>query len=199
MELKDLFSGGLASKRIKLNQIFFASVIILLMHPRNRFFFAGGFTVAFLGALLRIWAKGTLVKDSSELATAGPYRLVRHPMYLGTLLECAGLVVACFNFRWFFSWILLLMVVSFYFAVVYKEAMLLEEEEMYDRHAARWESYCREVPALFPRGSDLRTLSWRDFKSFQFRRFENSKEWNSFLIFLGISFLLWIKLVYRLF
>jgi protein-S-isoprenylcysteine O-methyltransferase Ste14 len=32
-------------------------------------------------------------KPGAKLATGGPYRLVRHPMYFGALVACAGCVV----------------------------------------------------------------------------------------------------------
>lgn len=34
------------------------------------------------------------LKTNAQLKTDGPYRFVRHPMYLGLLLFCAGFVVA---------------------------------------------------------------------------------------------------------
>ncbi len=32
-------------------------------------------------------------KPGARLATGGPYRLVRHPMYFGVLVACAGIVI----------------------------------------------------------------------------------------------------------
>jgi protein-S-isoprenylcysteine O-methyltransferase Ste14 len=52
-----------------------------------------GVPVSIAGLLLRAWAAGHLAKNS-ELATGGPYSYVRNPLYVGTLLVAAGLVIA---------------------------------------------------------------------------------------------------------
>ena len=41
---------------------------------------------------LRAWAAGHLAKNS-QLARSGPYASVRNPLYIGTLLVAAGLVL----------------------------------------------------------------------------------------------------------
>jgi protein-S-isoprenylcysteine O-methyltransferase Ste14 len=52
-----------------------------------------GVPVSIAGLLLRGWAAGHLAKNEN-LATGGPYAYVRNPLYLGTLLVAAGLVIA---------------------------------------------------------------------------------------------------------
>jgi protein-S-isoprenylcysteine O-methyltransferase Ste14 len=52
-----------------------------------------GLPIAALGQALRIWAAGHLEK-SREVTSSGPYRLTRHPLYLGSSLMGAGLAVA---------------------------------------------------------------------------------------------------------
>ena len=86
-----------------------------------------------------------------------------------------------------------------YFVFVYKETMLLEEEELYDRHGREWERYLDVTPALLPRWEDVRSVRFKDLKSFQFERFEVTREWNNFLGFLAIFLVLWLKLIYRLY
>lgn len=59
-----------------------------------------GFALYLVGMALRIWAIRTLgryfrrvvvVTDDHQLVTAGPYRIIRHPAYAGTLILCLGL------------------------------------------------------------------------------------------------------------
>ena len=47
--------------------------------------FAIGCTIALIGMLIRLYASGFIVKNK-QLATNGPYSLVRHPLYTGNLL-----------------------------------------------------------------------------------------------------------------
>src|SRR5579862_1006606 len=57
---------------------------------------ASGMPIAVAGLALRAWAAGCLAKNR-ELARSGPYAHTRNPLYLGTLLVAAGLVVAARN------------------------------------------------------------------------------------------------------
>ena len=52
-----------------------------------------GLPVSLLGLALRGWAAGHLEKNR-DLAQSGPYAYVRNPLYIGTLLVAAGLVIA---------------------------------------------------------------------------------------------------------
>src|SRR5216683_6813897 len=52
-----------------------------------------GLPISVAGLMLRAWAAGHLAKNQ-RLATSGPYAYTRNPLYLGTLLVAAGLVVA---------------------------------------------------------------------------------------------------------
>lgn len=53
---------------------------------------AGGL-IALVGAGLRVWAAGHLDK-AREVTKSGPYRWMRHPLYVGSAVLGAGLVVA---------------------------------------------------------------------------------------------------------
>ena len=48
-----------------------------------------GLGLVFSGLALRSWAAGTLHKRT-QLATSGPYALVRHPLYIGSLFMMLG-------------------------------------------------------------------------------------------------------------
>src|SRR5258707_317749 len=52
-----------------------------------------GVPVSVIGLLLRAWAAGHLAKNQN-LAMSGPYSYMRNPLYVGTLLVAAGLVIA---------------------------------------------------------------------------------------------------------
>ncbi|MDP7338153.1 MAG: methyltransferase, partial [Vicinamibacterales bacterium] len=52
-----------------------------------------GATVALVGESMRVWAAGHLEKGL-EVTTSGPYRWMRHPLYVGSSLLGAGFAAA---------------------------------------------------------------------------------------------------------
>lgn len=101
-----------------------------------------GLPVSILGLALRAWAAGCLAKNQ-QLATAGPYAYTRNPLYIGTLLVAAGLVIAARN-----VWLGVLFAAVFLF--VYLPVIQLEEQHL-RRLFPDYAAYAREVPALIPR------------------------------------------------
>jgi protein-S-isoprenylcysteine O-methyltransferase Ste14 len=55
-----------------------------------------GLIVATAGELIRIWAAGHLEKGR-EVTRSGPYRWTAHPLYLGSAVIAAGVVIAAHN------------------------------------------------------------------------------------------------------
>ena len=77
-----------------------------------------------------------------RLVTTGPYRWVRHPMYLGLLLSgLGGLLV-------YRRWALVFVLATLPGAAVKAG---LEERLLAEEFGARWEEYPRRVPAWIPR------------------------------------------------
>lgn len=100
-----------------------------------------GLPVSALGLLLRAWATGHLEKNI-RLAKTGPYAYVRNPLYLGTTLVAAGLVIA--SRRW-----LLALLFAAVFILVYLPVIELEEQHL--RHLfPAFDEYAQRVPALWP-------------------------------------------------
>ena len=52
-----------------------------------------GLAVAAVGEGIRVWAAGHLEK-SREVTTSGPYRWMRHPLYVGSSILALGIVIA---------------------------------------------------------------------------------------------------------
>jgi protein-S-isoprenylcysteine O-methyltransferase Ste14 len=52
-----------------------------------------GLVIALGGEAFRVWAAGHLEK-SREVTRSGPYRLTRHPLYVGSTIIAIGVVVA---------------------------------------------------------------------------------------------------------
>jgi protein-S-isoprenylcysteine O-methyltransferase Ste14 len=103
------------------------------------------------GLLFTLWARRTLAgnwssdvtfKRDHELIRTGPYRLVRHPIYTGLLIMCAGTGILIGQLRGAFS--LLLVTIGFWIK-------LSQEERLLVRHFPDvYPAYQRQVKALVP-------------------------------------------------
>jgi protein-S-isoprenylcysteine O-methyltransferase Ste14 len=83
-----------------------------------------------------------VLPEARGLVTRGPYRVVRHPVYLGELVACAGLVLAAPT-----AWNL---VVAAVFVGAQALRMQLEENEL-GEHFPEYARYAAETPRLLPR------------------------------------------------
>ena len=101
-----------------------------------------GLPLACLGLLLRGWAAGHLAKNQA-LATSGPYAYVRNPLYVGTLIVAAGIVIACRNS-------FLAAIFAAIFGLVYLPVIELEEQHLRDIFPS-YATYAERVPRLVPR------------------------------------------------
>ncbi|HJW48842.1 MAG TPA: isoprenylcysteine carboxylmethyltransferase family protein [Candidatus Limnocylindria bacterium] len=111
-----------------------------------------GLALSVLGVAFSLWAIVTLgrhydlvleVHEDHELIRAGPYALVRHPVYTGLALHFAGLCLATGNVL-FIAGTLLLSYPAFYVRASAEETLLRET------FGAEYEKYAREVPMLVP-------------------------------------------------
>jgi protein-S-isoprenylcysteine O-methyltransferase Ste14 len=92
-----------------------------------------GALIALGGQLFRIWAAGHLEKGR-EVTMSGPYRLTRHPLYLGSSLIGIGLVVAAANI-----WVTIL--VLGYLAITLTAAIRTEEAHLTEKFGAAYPDY----------------------------------------------------------
>jgi len=110
-----------------------------------------GLAMTAVGLTFAIWARlhlggnwsGTItLKQDHTLVRTGPYRLVRHPIYLGLLLALLGSAIAIGEWRG------LLAVALAWLALLRKAS--LEERWMRANFGDDYERYASEVPALIP-------------------------------------------------
>ena len=71
----------------------------------------------------------------SQLVTSGPYRMIRHPMYLAILLTTLPLIIYSFDIFRLAIWLVLL--IDLIFKLVYEENLLSEKLVGYDRYIER--------------------------------------------------------------
>ena len=135
-----------------------------------------GLPLSVLGLLLRAWASGHLEKDA-RLATGGPYAYVRNPLYIGTLLVAAGLVLA--SQRW-----LLAALFALVFALIYLPAIELEQQHLAKLFPG-FAAYAQRVPALWPTLKPARTG-----QRFRWSLYQHNREYQALLGFLAGAALL---------
>ena len=111
-----------------------------------------GVALGVCGIALRLWAvlqlrdrysKTLFVQDEHAIERGGPYRWVRHPGYLGSLLALNGVALASGN------WIALLASLVATFAA-YRYRIAVEDEMLVGALGDSYAAYRREVPALIP-------------------------------------------------
>jgi protein-S-isoprenylcysteine O-methyltransferase Ste14 len=110
-----------------------------------------GYMLCILGGLLYIYSllflrsviSGNIDPVSEKLVTEGPYREVRHPLYLGMLVICLGLAI---GMR---SWLgIALTTFVFFPSAVYRAR--LEEAALYDKFGEEWKAYRAHTYFIFP-------------------------------------------------
>ncbi len=136
---------------------------------------AGILVVAGVG--LRSWAAGTLRKGKA-LTTTGPYRLCRHPLYLGSLITMIGFFVLLPGVQ--FAWLTLAPI-----AVIYTCTMLREERRLAVRYGEEWANYLAGTPRLLPT-----RFPWRLGGQWSFAQWSRSREYNALFTSLLIFALL---------
>jgi protein-S-isoprenylcysteine O-methyltransferase Ste14 len=142
-----------------------------------------GLPLSALGLLLRGWAAGHLEKNI-RLADGGPYAYVRNPLYIGTLLVAAGLVVA--SRRW-----LLAALFAGVFLLIYLPAIELEEQHLANLFPG-FAAYAQRVPALWPTWKPLHSD-----RAFRWSLYRHNREYQALLGFVAGAALLLVKVLVR--
>ena len=140
-----------------------------------------GLPIALCGLALRAWAAGCLAKNR-QLATGGPYAYTRNPLYIGTLLVAAGLVVASRNL--FLGLLFAAVFVFIYLPVIQNEEQHLRS--LFPDYA----DYAQKVPALFPR---FPSAASKNPQPFRMSLYLKNQEYQAGAgLAAGMLYLLWI-------
>ena len=107
-------------------------------------FLAWGALIAAAGEALRVWAAGHLRKGQ-EVTHSGPYRLLRHPLYCGSLLIGLGFAVAAAN-------TFVAVLVIGYLAITLFAAARLEDATLREAFGQDFDSYVQGTSVVSTRG-----------------------------------------------
>lgn len=111
-----------------------------------------GILVMLGGFALRVWSNRVLGEfytrtlrtvEQQRLIQQGPYGVLRHPGYLGSLLMWAGAGLATFN------WLAVVLIVPLFLAA-YGFRIGAEERMLREKFGAQYEQYRRRTWKLFP-------------------------------------------------
>ncbi len=94
-------------------------------------------------ALGKWWSLRAEIKDGQPLVQSGPYRVVRHPAYLGMALVCLGLPIAFQSI-----WAAVVMALGIWPALAHRISI---EERLLEAHFGdEYRQYARRTPRLIP-------------------------------------------------
>ena len=130
------------------------AVVLILLYAATSgptpFWAWTGLTLALVGMLVRFYASGFIMKNR-ELATVGPYAMVRHPLYTGNILLIVGFALANVSL-----WAMPLAALFFWF--YYPTAIEYEDRKLHRLFGETWERWALETPALVPSFNNVGNL-----------------------------------------
>lgn len=109
-----------------------AAVVLWLASPEWPTWTAGAI-IAACGEALRVWAAGHLEK-SREVTSSGPYRYVRHPLYMGSTLIGIGLAIAATSLA-------VAAVIGVYLGLTLSAARRSEEAHLREKFGDAYDAY----------------------------------------------------------
>jgi protein-S-isoprenylcysteine O-methyltransferase Ste14 len=119
-----------------------------------------GLALVVIGQVFRIYAAGYIFKNK-QLATTGPYSLVRHPLYLGNFVILIGFTIASAN-------LYVAAVVVLFFLIWYPAAIAYEDSKLENIFGDEWRAWSKNIYAIIPRRvswSDLKASGWDTYQS----------------------------------
>ncbi len=135
---------------------FALGVVVLWLAEPTRATLLAGAVLAGVGELLRVWAAGHLRK-SREVTSSGPYRWFAHPLYVGSSVMGAGLVVACRS-------LVVALLVALYLGVALPAAARREEASLRRTFGDDYDRYKRgDSPGAVDTDGPLRHAAERRF------------------------------------
>lgn len=159
-----------------------ASLLVLILARPTEISLLIGLGVCLLGLSLRAWASGHLNKNAS-LATSGPYRFCRNPLYLANLAIGLGLVFGAHSIA---GWLVFLL----YFLIFYPATIINERKRMARLFPQEYSEYEQKVPLFFP---NFKRFFPHNAQKFSLDLYFQNKEYRAALAVFGFFLLLFLK------
>ena len=170
-------------KRILISQIATLGLLIAA-RPESWALFLAGAALMALGQAVRLAASAAIVK-SKTLTTTGPYAAVRNPLYLGTMLMTAGLMVMLSSpSRPLLTAGIWLAAIAA-FGWIYYVTIKAEEVFLFTTYGKDFEAYKAAAPAILPCPRGL--AGFLDMNAYSREVFLKNKEWRGLSAALGLA------------
>ena len=121
----------------------FIIVLLIWAYPSINSLIIGSIPII-IGQIIHFIAAGYLVKQK-KLITAGPYRFVRNPFYVGSFLVDIGLCLITRNIY------VAAVYLPFFYLIIINWRVGKEEGFLRNQFGAKYDEYCRAVPRIIPR------------------------------------------------
>ena len=129
-------------------QFLLVAILLVVSRPVERGWLA--WSISSMGLAFGLWAIITMgrftkisppLRDNAPLRTKGPYRIVRHPMYLALLTFCGSYLIGNFTVYPVALWLGLFFVLA---CKIYYEEQILHD------HFSDYGSYAEKTKRIFP-------------------------------------------------
>ncbi len=134
-----------------------SALLMLYLAKPTPLSLAIGFLIALMGESIRIWAVGfsgvTTRKSELEaplLVTAGPYAMVRNPLYVGNLITWFGFSIAAAGAAPLWAQIVIIGSMILSYAIIYGNIIPLEEQFLEKQFGEPFREYLKHVPPMLP-------------------------------------------------
>jgi protein-S-isoprenylcysteine O-methyltransferase Ste14 len=125
--------------------LFCSSVWDHTSHLVSESLFAVGITLVGVGVIGRIWCFSYISgRKQIELVTAGPYSLMRNPLYFFTMVGAVGIAFTS-------ETVALPAIMLLLFMLAYPAVIRQEERRLSELHGANFLQYCATTPRFWPR------------------------------------------------
>jgi len=147
---------AIANSRVVVSRIFGFAVILLLLFTGHSFaqgtitdilFELSGLFLLSICSLGRLWALMYISGNKRlELVTEGPYSIVRHPLYVFSLIGALGIGLASEN-------VLVLILIMAFYLLFYPFTILAEERKLANKFGDAYLEYMKKTPRFLPKFS----------------------------------------------
>ncbi len=179
-------------KRILVSQAVTLALLIAA-RPESWPLFWAGLAVLALGQAVRLAASAVIVK-SKTLTMTGPYAAVRNPLYLGTMLMTAGLLLMLSAPSrplltaglWAFA--------AAAFGWIYYVTIKAEEAHLLSVYGGEFGKYKAAAPAILPCPRGL--ACFFDLSAYSREVFRKNKEWRGMSAAFALAVFVAVRIIY---